>query len=215
MEYLRKFETEADVDMSVVPNVVLVGDTGKVIYNAFNGVFIQHIDGSLYTTDEWTAGGFANDQANGVAVGTGAAKFVIAKIGRNMAWSSNTMSEVEGVLLTNLAAEAEADTDGKGNTEKILATDTGGAVYFCANYEFPNGKMGYMPALGELKLAFQFKTDINAALTLIGGDTLSQVWASTQYTYYQSWTTGNKTTYSATYSSKSNTGMQARPFTTL
>lgn len=215
MKYLKKFATEADVNMSVIPNVVLVGDTGRVIYNVFNGVYIQHIDGTLYTTNEWTAGGFTNDQANGVAVGSGAAKFVIAKIGRNMAWSSDTSNAIEGVLLTTVVAEAEADTDGKDNTEKILATDTGGAVYFCANYEFPNGKMGYMPALGELKQAFQLKRDISDALALIGGDALTLVWASTQYSNDQSWLTSGATTYSATYSDKDYKFGQARPFTTL
>lgn len=44
------------------PNVVLVKEPRNILYDVMPplGVYIQHIDGSLYTTDEWTANGFAN-----------------------------------------------------------------------------------------------------------------------------------------------------------
>ena len=32
------------------------------------GVYVQHVDGKLYTSEEWSNNAFANDSANGVAV---------------------------------------------------------------------------------------------------------------------------------------------------
>ena len=44
------------------------------------GVYIQHVNGSLYTESEWTAGGYSNDSANGVAILSETVHaFVIAK----------------------------------------------------------------------------------------------------------------------------------------
>ena len=48
MKYLRKFATKADMADLEQPNVVLIGDTEKVLYNAkiyANGVYNKHIDG--------------------------------------------------------------------------------------------------------------------------------------------------------------------------
>ena len=191
MKYLRKFETEAEIAMSVLPNVVLAKDTGRIIYNVINGVFIQHIDGTLYTTDEWTAGGFSNDLANGVAVGNGAVKFVIAKtiISTKVAWSSDTSNAVDGVMLTSDTNAAEKDYAGMANTKLIAATDTSGAAYICAHFEFPNGTKGYLPALGELYIAYKNKSAINNAMALIGGANLGTTyyWSSTQHSATRAW----------------------------
>lgn len=194
MKYLRKFETEADALMFVKPNVVLVGDTGSVLYNVdSSGVYIQHIDGSLYTTDEWTVGGFSNDVANGVAVIDANALFVIAKtqISSSMAWSSNTGTLVEGVLTATDSTTAKTDYAGAANTALIAAIDTSKAAYSCANFEFPNGQKGYLPALGEWAVAYNNKTAIDAAMTLIGGTAISGAhWSSTQFSATYAWVLG-------------------------
>lgn len=52
--------------MNVAAEVLGASEESGV--NVPNGVYIQHINGKLYTTDEWTAKAFANDEANGVAV---------------------------------------------------------------------------------------------------------------------------------------------------
>lgn len=198
MKYLRKFETEAEVsswkvsDECIKPNVVLVGDTRSVLYNvkALRGVMIQHIDGSLYTTDEWTTGGFSNDVANGVAVIDTKASFVIAKTqrGSGVAWSSDTSTLVEGILTTTDSTTAKTDYAGAANTALIAAMDTGKAAYFCANFEFPNGQKGYLPALGEWAVAYNNKTAIDAAMILIGGTAFSgYYWSSTQYNARYAW----------------------------
>lgn len=194
MKYLRKFETEAEYKAFLAssefinPNVSLVA--GEVKYAPIIGVFIQHIDGTLYTTDEWTAGGFSNDVANGVAVAAPEASFVIAKtqISSGMAWSSDTSTLVEGVFTTTDKTTALTDYAGAANTALITAIDTSKAAYSCANYTFPNGQKGYLPALGEWVVAYNNKTAIDAAMTLIGGTAISSThWSSTQYSAGSAW----------------------------
>ena len=214
MKYLRKFETEADVNMSVVPNVVLAEDTGKIVYNALNGVFIQHIDGTLYTTNEWTAGGFTNDQANGVAVGNGVVRFVVAKTQfTSVKWSA-TASLIEGVLVTDDQNIAKTDYAGITNTKIIARNDTIGAAYICANYIFPNGKKGYLPSYGELYLAYQKSNAIRTAMNLIGGVTLNQdYWSSTQVSATAAW--GYRFSWNDVTNWGKTSTSAALPFTTL
>ena len=55
MKYLRKFSYTTDVEMTLLPNVVLINSTGKVKYNVDSRVGeikIQHISGSLFTVNE-------------------------------------------------------------------------------------------------------------------------------------------------------------------
>lgn len=194
MKYIKKFEKEADIMMEVQPNVVFAEDTGKVSYNMPitypNGVFVQHIDRTLYTEGEWIAKGFGNDLANGVAVITDNARFVIAKsdLGQ-MAWSSSAYTAVDGIILTSDDATAKTDFAGYNNTQLMLATDTSGAGYSCANFTFPNGDKGYLPALGELNEAYVNKSKINSLMTKIGGAELrlNSYWSSTQGSSHNSW----------------------------
>lgn len=189
MKYLRKFETVDGVDITVKPNVVLVADTGNVYYNVTKGIFIQHTDGTLYTTEEWTAGSFTSDLANGVAVCDVACSFVIAKADDDagaIVWGSNTSSAISGVMLTSDEETAKTDYAGDSNTELIAATR--GAAYECANYAFPNGQKGYLPALGELAVAYANKSSINAAMRLIEGSILTGTyWSSTQHSANSAW----------------------------
>lgn len=193
MKYLKKFNTEADVQMFVRPNVVLVADTGNVFYNAAppNGIYIQHIDGNLHTEADWTNGGFSNDEANGVAVITDNARFVIAKndLGE-IVWSSDTSTLVDGILTVTNKTTALTDFAGHNNTQLMLATDTSGAGYSCANYTFPNGQKGYLPALGELNEAYANgnASKINSLMTKIGGSKFSaSYWSSTQHSADKAW----------------------------
>ena len=196
MKYLRKFETEAELSAWLgsseyaKPNVVLAD--GVIGYNIPKlGVYIQHIDGTLYGEAEWTNGGFSNDEANGVAVITTKAAFVIAKnnLGK-MAWSSNGSTLVDGILTSGDKATALTDFAGYDNTQLMLATDTSGAGYSCENFTFPNGDKGYLPALGELKEAYDNKSKIASLMTKIGGTALESkfYWSSTQYDSGNSWT---------------------------
>ena len=195
MIHLKEFEKEADIQVDAFPNVIYVNDTKSVLYNYFpKGVFIQHVDGRVFSTNAWTEGGFANDQANGVVVSTDDARFVIAKdnISTSMKWSSNTSTLVDGILTSTDATVAKTDFAGQENTNLMLATDTSGAGYSCANFTFPNGAKGYLPALGELDIAYQNKAAIDKAMTLIGGTALgnSYYWSSTQCSADDAWRLG-------------------------
>ena len=192
MIHLKEFEKEADIQVDAFPNVIYVNDTKSVLYNYFpKGVFIQHVDGRVFSTDGWTDGGFTNDQANGVVVSTDAARFVIAKdnVSTSMKWASNTSTLIDGILTSTDSAEAKTDFAGQQNTELMLTVDTSGAGYSCANYTFPNGKKGYLPTLGEWYIAYQNKSAINKAMTLIGGTALGSnyYWSSTQRSASNAW----------------------------
>lgn len=189
MKYLKEFATESDVNMSVLPNVVLVSDTGKVLYNVQpSGVYIQHIDGELYSTDEWTARGFSNEDANGVAVGQGDISFVVSKEKSvSLQWCSDTENAVEGLAVISNAADAEKDYNGVANTALIAGIDTSGAANYCANYTFPNGAKGYLPALGEVAILYANEQAVRKALALIGGDLDNTLWSSTQGSANSAW----------------------------
>lgn len=187
MKYLKKFETVANVVMPVKPNVVLVGDTGSVLYNV-DPVAIQHVDGTLYSVDGWIAGGFTNDLANGVAVLDEESSFVIAKssITEEAIWGNSGL--VSGATETNIQARAEKDFAGAANTQAISSSNSSGGVVLCSNYTFPNGQKGYMPSLGEWLVARKNRTVIDNALNIIGGELLvGYCWSSTQYDSLDAW----------------------------
>lgn len=164
-------------------------------------IYIQHIDGTLYTTDDWTSGGYTNENANGVAVVRPiSGSFVIAKeeSSSKLAWSGYGKT-ITDIVTSNTSSVAVLDNDGAGNTPKIIEqyngyTDSGitgaPAAEYCASYTFPNGKTGYLGALGEWKAAYNNKTKINSAMSLIGGtsfNTSNYYWSSTQYGSNGSW----------------------------
>lgn len=145
--------------------------------------------------------GFANEKANGVAVVRPiSSSFVIAKAnGPYLAWGGYSTTITDIVTSTSLST-AVLDNDGAGNTSKIIeqlagVTDSKGvtgapAAEYCKNYTFPNGKTGYLGALGEWQAVYNNKTKVNSAMSLIGGtsfNTSSYYWSSTQYFSYYSW----------------------------
>lgn len=166
------------------------------------GVYIQHVNGSLYTESEWTSGGYSNSDANGVAVLSSDASFVIAKENANISqllqWGGYGKT-LSGIVTTTSSSEAILDIDGIGNTPKIIEqldgyTPSSGlagapAAEACAAFTFPNGKKGYLPALGEWKCAYNNKTAVVSAISLIGGTAITSYnyWSSTQGNIYYSW----------------------------
>lgn len=193
MKYLRKFATEAEIDVDASPNVVLVAESGEVKYNVpmyKNGVYIQHIDGRLYTTDEWTAMAFANEAANGVAVIADECSFVIAKedCGKTT-WGSQKFVEGVTIVDSSNANDARYDYAGKANTDALLVAGSYPAAQACAGYTFPNGQKGYLGGSGEWYIATpKNRSKINAALAKIGGTTPDGFyWSSTQRNAKNAW----------------------------
>ena len=167
------------------------------------GVYIQHVNGSLHTEDEWTASGYANSDANGVAVLGGDASFVIAKTGQGVYDDIDCGGygkTINGIATTTVKEEALLDFEGLNNTLKIIDqlggyTDSKGitgapAAEACASYTFPNGKKGYLPALGELYVLYNNISSVKTALSLVGGALERNIsyWSSTQYNLNFEWT---------------------------
>jgi hypothetical protein len=133
------------------------------------GVYIQHVNGALYTESEWTAGGYANSDANGVAIlSETIPAFVIAKqdaSSSKIRWGGYGKT-VPDIVTSTSSATAILDYDGAGNTPKIIEylagtndgyVDGAPAAEACVAYIFPNGNKGYLPALGEWNAAYANK----------------------------------------------------------
>ena len=159
------------------------------------------MNGALYTKSEWTAGGYANSDANGVAIlSETEPAFVIAKqnaSSSDLRWGGYGKT-VPDIVTSKSSSTAVLDYDGAGNTPKIIEylagtndgyVDGAPAAEACADFIFPNGKKGYLPALGEWQGAYNNKTAVVSAMSLIGGTAIKSdyYWSSTQYDSYRSY----------------------------
>ena len=153
-----------------------------------DGVYIEGLDGRAYTVDNWKGG---ND-ANSIVVASGDVKFRIALTdapSTMMIYSSGTLegtADLQNYLTALAYPEALVDYDGAGNTANILkkVSSTGYAAGYCDAFVFPDGKTkGYLPALGQLNLAYQNKSAVDTALSKCGGAALDErfyyYWSST------------------------------------
>lgn len=195
MKFLKKIETENDIHLVTErPNLVLINETKRVVYNVpVEGVYIQHVNGKLYTSAEWGEKMFSAEEANGVAVYDSRASFVISKTQLGVSrWYP------EAVLLdcfVGSETNARLDYGGVANTEVIYVKDgSDNAATKCVDFIFPNGSTGYLPALGEWVVAYDYKQNIDEALTLIGADAIkvtednyAYMWSSSQYNEYNTW----------------------------
>jgi hypothetical protein len=199
MIYLKEFATQADYDAFVEsgqmkrPNVSYIEETMAVEYKKpiQYGVFIQHIDGSLLTKEQWLADGYSNDSANGVAVIDEKAHFIIAKEKKkDVSWMQYPYTLIPDIFTTADSAEAKTHYDGYATTQKALAHVSSGAIYEASQYVFPNGSNGYLPAMGELFIAFNKSGTINSLMTLLGSGNYfvdGATWSCTQVSAAQAW----------------------------
>ena len=145
---------------------------------------IQHIDGTVYSKEDWTSAGFSNDKANGIAITRAVhPSFVFAKelLGSCKWVDSENPNFPEECIGTR--------TTGKGGFEltqlwvKYAKDETVelAAVKAAINYVFPNGKTGFIPSAEELALIYENRSTINSLVNLIGGSniTFDYIWSST------------------------------------
>ena len=159
------------------------------------GIYIQDIDGNLYTRSQWNK---SNDQANGVAVLTSKCQFVISKVTSTTEYWCDNESQLPDIVTSNSASNALKDYNGINNTDIIASYDSMGysAALICKEYKFPNGKNGYLPALGELGEVYNNIEEIENCLKKIGGRLFEDdygykgVWSSTQYSSHNAWMIG-------------------------
>ncbi len=167
--------------------------TGTPTYE--NGVYVQHIDSKLYTTDEWTAKGFANEDANGVAVIANEASFVCNF--RNLSYGTlqwlGTPALIEGIAQAATVNDAVLDFQGLNNTQLMIAAGSSAATT-AAGYTSPNGKQGYLPSLGEWSIYGDNLEDIIVAMTAIGLNAITSDYylSSTQKNASDCWQYGAK-----------------------
>lgn len=165
----------------------------KPDYSSYRGVFIEDVDGYLYTVDGWDG----SKTPNGVAVLTDNCRFVMALINAHTSsckWSED-YGVTSGTTTTTYIDEAQTDYDGKQQTLKILSyfesfssAKSAQAAYYCSAFTFPNGKKGYLGAAGEWQAAADNKAAIESALNKCGGSSMGVLyWTSTQYDSETSW----------------------------
>jgi hypothetical protein len=243
MKYLKKFNTTTDYDQFksgsefVLPNVSFVVENKSVEFEPKKHVvFIQHVDGNLYTPAQWTGNSFSNDLANGVAVITDVASFVIAKNEfAKVKWQPSSRDFINGVSYINDSVSpggtdyssyiptARTILSGYNDTNLIVAITNEGAAVECYNYNFPNGNRGYLPAIGELLIVSDYINEINDALSIIGGVTFGNTYYfsttqnsyKTNNAYYSVWTCWLKSGDIYPQSKTSVNYINTRPFTTI
>ena len=197
------------------------GGGGRTPDTAEDGVYIQDIDGFLYTVDEWD---LPNEKANGVAVISRSHPkigFVFSKETSQeklKVWGSESMIVSGGCTSTTIRESAIQDFNGQHNTDQIINYDSKGeAARYCKDYIFPNGKNGYLGGCGEWYIARNNRTDIDKCMSKIGGFPISNRqyhWTSTQYNRNQAWEMAWDSEYSTSMAYKSGE-IYTRPFSEL
>ena len=166
------------------------------------GIFILETDGTMTEPENWTKSD--NSTVLGIYVGGENCSFVLAPEGEERQWSSSSFL-YPGVKNESTEDAPINDFDGIGNTKKIidaLPNDTSNAAYYCNQYEFKNGKKGYLFALGEAILAYNNRDKINTAYTRLQNITVADsfgigFWTSNQQGSSQAWACGASSLYSA------------------
>lgn len=159
------------------------------------GVYIQDVEGRLWTEDDWDG----SVTPNGIAVITSNCRFVMALedvYSSPCSWGGYG-AEISGIVTTTSSNTAETDYLGDVNTTTIINAlkgtndgyaDGAPAAENCRSYTFPDGATGYLGAAGEWCAVLDNEDTIATALTACGGTALSNAyWTSTLYSYPSSW----------------------------
>ena len=163
---------------------------------SLNGVYIEAINGELFTADEWTG----SLTPNSVVVIQDEVQFRIAltQSGDKLPIHLRSTGTLENYM-TAISNEAQAKLDMKSaeNTVNImkLQSGTGYAAGYCNSFTFPDGKTkGLLPALGWLRTAYDNKAAVDACLAACGATAMTTDyyhWSSTfwgvSYDYRNCW----------------------------
>ena len=159
-----------------------------------NGVYICDSDGKLTAVGSWNTSN--NSKAVGVAVISDKCSFIIDKTNSNdsIQWGGYG-TDVPGLSNITNNTEAKLDYDGNSNTDKIisaLGSSEDIAAGWCRSKSINIGgenRKGYLPALGEWQTAYNNKSQVDSALSKIGGTAMliGYHWASTECSSYNAW----------------------------
>ena len=148
------------------------------------GIYIQHVDGGLYTKENWSNKGYSNDLCNGIAL-VDKVCFVIGTedVGSHD-WGVD--GEIDDIFFQNTTYMQTVLKDywGRENQNAYLEYDTSNlnCSFRSANkYLFKNGQNGYVGGAGEFQLVLLYANEINECLLMVGGMIMSnKMWTSTQ-----------------------------------
>lgn len=159
-----------------------------------NGVYICDSDGKLTAVGSWNTSN--NSKAVGVAVVSDKCSFIIDKTNSNdsIQWGGYG-TDVPGLSNITNNTEAKLDYDGNSNTDKIisaLGSSKDIAAGWCRSKSITIGgenRKGYLPALGEWQTAYNNKSQVDSALSKIGGTAMltGYHWASTESSSNYAW----------------------------
>lgn len=159
-----------------------------------NGVYICDSDGKLTAVGSWNTGN--NSKAVGVAVVSDKCSFIIDKTNSNdsIQWGGYG-TDVPGLSNITNNTEARLDYNGSSNTDKIissLGSNIKIAAGWCESKSITVGgeiRKGYLPALGEWQTAYDNKSQVDSALSKIGGTAIpdNYHWSSTEYSSNGAW----------------------------
>lgn len=187
--YVRAFLKVSSLDMS-----------GIYPESASNGVYVYANNGKLYNPDDWNTAN--NNSAVGVAVIDDNCKFAITKGEKPRSTWSDALygTNISGLTNYNSSSQAVTDFNGENNTAVIRAAassenSSNNAAHYCYNQTvFISGRgtvHGYLPALGELQAAYNNKSAVDSAMSLIGGIAMPTgyyLWSSTECNSNGAWT---------------------------
>lgn len=169
------FTTPANQQMALPSR----GSFNRFDYKEICNFYIEHIDGTLYTGDEWTSKGFANNQANGVAcVRPDGGSFVVNPVVSQYCLISKMSSDTIKNLLSQLSAYTKEEvytvTSGEQGTKTLLSLLSGvyskdSALSKCTSITWNDGTTeAYLPSYIECALLYQ-NNDYITLSKLIGG----------------------------------------------
>ena len=163
---------------------------GGGIYDGLEGVYIEDIDGNLYTPNEWDP----TRVPNGIAI-FDKTRFVVSL--DVIVYGPMVQYGGYGMLVgsspeTDLTL-ARSRYDGYNSTKILInkfGTGESTAAGYCYNYRFPNGKRGYLGSLGEYYLVGKYAEQIcNICWDVLNIEPPLEgpVCTSTQYSEYTAW----------------------------
>lgn len=173
------------------------------------GVYIETLDGKAVTADQYSGGLYKdNPNVNSILVVTSSwtgrilpDTDLISKKLTCDAYSGKNAS----LTMSTSESSALQDMNGVGNTECALKILDKSYLDSPAKYAyekiFRSGMHGYHPSLGELKMIYDNRKEVNKCLKkLIGQDGIGNIlfMSSTLYDYYDVWCYGALATYMTT-----------------
>ena len=213
-------------DVTVTFNGLLKLVVGTIdLKTASNGVYAVAQNGKGVTVDD------ADESCVAVALITANQRIMIEKMGESNTdiikaaydadaatntdykyfYSGSRDTDVAGITNSSSSDAAKQDFNGKANTAAIIATpDTDSFTTYanmgtyCTKFNEMSGTYAdwYIPAAGQLYEIYTNVTDINTALTNIGGTTLStsdRYWSSSEkssnYAWYVNFNNGSVINY--------------------